>query len=425
MLETGILKKIKIIFFTCIALSVCFCGAAVCDDNATITCPVILVHGFAGWGPQELGEYRYWGGRHDIAAILREAGCTVHTATVGALSSNWDRAIELFYQIKGGQVDYGAEHSRMYGHLQRPEGYFYDEPFYPEWDAEHPVHLVGHSMGGQTVRMLSALLAGRSPEFQNVLRDTDNRSFTPGEGWIKSVITISTPHCGSALFDLQDNPLVTAVMVLQIAGISAADRLPAELYSFDLDQWNLTVEEDETLTAYLERIMETLGDTMDFSIRELSTHGAERFNTMVNSTSMDRSAYYFSYATEQTEPGPLNLFYYPELNMNPFFIDSSVLLGTAPAFTDRIDTGPQWRQNDGVVNTASMHAPVTGCRDTYSYYTGMPIRGLWNFIGTFPMDHFDVLGHQRTTSFQIRGLERFYRDLANLLAFIEQREACR
>ncbi|PWA91978.1 hypothetical protein CTI12_AA083680 [Artemisia annua] len=30
----------------------------------------------------------------------------------------WDRARELFYYLKGGQVDYGEEHSKACGHSQ-------------------------------------------------------------------------------------------------------------------------------------------------------------------------------------------------------------------------------------------------------------------------------------------------------------------
>ena len=70
-------------------------------------------------------------------------------------SSVWDRAVELFWQIKGGRVDYGAEHAARHGHAR------YGRKFaglYREWDAAHPVHLIGHSMGGQTVRMLVQML---------------------------------------------------------------------------------------------------------------------------------------------------------------------------------------------------------------------------------------------------------------------------
>jgi triacylglycerol esterase/lipase EstA (alpha/beta hydrolase family) len=28
--------------------------------------PIVLVHGFAGWGPEEIMGYNYWGGFYDI-----------------------------------------------------------------------------------------------------------------------------------------------------------------------------------------------------------------------------------------------------------------------------------------------------------------------------------------------------------------------
>ena len=77
--------------------------------------PVILVHGFMGWGPDEMGSYKYWGGKYDIEERLREDGFEVYTANVGPVSSNWDRAVELYYQIKGGQVNYGKIQSEKYG----------------------------------------------------------------------------------------------------------------------------------------------------------------------------------------------------------------------------------------------------------------------------------------------------------------------
>ena len=28
--------------------------------------PIVLVHGFMGWGPEEMGSYNYWGGKYDL-----------------------------------------------------------------------------------------------------------------------------------------------------------------------------------------------------------------------------------------------------------------------------------------------------------------------------------------------------------------------
>ena len=103
------------------------------------------------WGIITIGE------DSDICGLLRNEGYQVFEVSVGPISSNWDRAIEVFYQLKGGQVDYGKGHSEKYDIIQKPEIKFYDG-LYPEWDENNPIHLIGHSMGGQTARVLNYML---------------------------------------------------------------------------------------------------------------------------------------------------------------------------------------------------------------------------------------------------------------------------
>jgi triacylglycerol esterase/lipase EstA (alpha/beta hydrolase family) len=35
-----------------------FLGCITAQNNY----PIVLIHGFMGWGPNEMGGYRYWGG---------------------------------------------------------------------------------------------------------------------------------------------------------------------------------------------------------------------------------------------------------------------------------------------------------------------------------------------------------------------------
>ena len=39
--------------------------------------PIILVHGFLGWGKEEVGDKSYWGGENDIEKYLNDRGFQV------------------------------------------------------------------------------------------------------------------------------------------------------------------------------------------------------------------------------------------------------------------------------------------------------------------------------------------------------------
>ena len=93
----------------------------------------------------------------DFQEYLESFGHEVYTVAIGPISSNWDRAIETYYQIKGGQVDYGKKHSNHYKIIQKPKNKNWDG-LYPQWNSDNPIHIIGHSLGGQTARMLQFLL---------------------------------------------------------------------------------------------------------------------------------------------------------------------------------------------------------------------------------------------------------------------------
>ena len=167
---------------------------------ATNNNPIFLIHGFMGWGRDELNHHYYWGGSEDLQQILQDAGFDVYTLSVGPISSNWERAIEAYTQIKGGCIDYGNEHSTKYNIIQKPSDKCY-EGLYPQWDEDHPIHIIGHSQGGLTARMLEYLL-------QITLENEDSSLLsTSYENYIMSITTISTPHNGTSLSSVMNNKL--------------------------------------------------------------------------------------------------------------------------------------------------------------------------------------------------------------------------
>ena len=81
--------------------------------------PYVFVHGMMGWG-EDKKFYKglpYWGMvTGNYPRRMREKGYEVYTPTVSPLGSAWDRACELYAQLTGTRVDYGAAHSKKYGH---------------------------------------------------------------------------------------------------------------------------------------------------------------------------------------------------------------------------------------------------------------------------------------------------------------------
>ena len=66
----------------------------------------------------------------NIRQDLEENGYKAYEASISAFGSNYDRAVELYYYIKGGRVDYGAAHAAKYGHERYGKTY---EGIYKDW----------------------------------------------------------------------------------------------------------------------------------------------------------------------------------------------------------------------------------------------------------------------------------------------------
>ena len=344
--------------------------------------PVVLVHGFLGFGPDQFTRsgFKYWGGYGDIAAHLQlyKGPRAVFAATVGPISSNWDRAAELYAQIKGGCVDYGdgsATRPRPPGQQPPTAGKCwaadpdhnpnnYPLAFYPAWDAAHPIHLVGHSQGGNTGRALIQLLEHGAPN------EGKGDLYQGGKvGWVRSLTTLSAPHNGTTLRDAVLESLPSLEPALRI------------LFDNDLANW------------------------------ELAPDGARTFNLWARTSPQ---VYYFSLGTLATEAGSFccnetdriiapvqtSAYQYPRADMIAYFksmagewIVPSLAQRGMGAYTQyapgRVRIDSAWFANDGVVNTVSMRAPDGHpARD----YDGTPVPGYWNFLGNYRgYDHFDVL----------------------------------
>jgi len=343
--------------------------------------PLVLVHGFLGFGPDQFPRsgFLYWGGYHDIAAHLRlyKGPHTVLTATVGAIATNRERAAELYAQIKGGCVDYGLRHAAAEaasGAERKPAKCWAADPsdnplghplaLYPAWDARHPLHMIGHSQGGTTIRALVELLE------HGAEGEGDGELYQGGKtGWVRSVTTISAPHNGTTLRDA-------------VLDILPELRSPLrDWFEADLANWEMAPDGARDFNRWAR----TSPHVYYFSVGTLATeagawccNGTDRAIAPIQSSRYqyprsDMFTYYKTYAGEWIVPSML------QHGMGGYTQD-------APG---RVRIDSEWFANDGVVNTASMRAPAGHpTRD----FDGVPVKGTWNFLGNYRgYDHFDIL----------------------------------
>ena len=380
--------------------------------------PVVLVHGFLGFGPEQFTRtgFKYWGGFDDIAGHMRthQGQHTVLVASVGSISSSWDRTAELYYQIKGGCVDYGDIHTTRFQHTEerRPPGKcwaadpannpdHYPLALYPAWDAQHPIHLLGHSQGGQTIRSLVQLLEQGSPHGDEGGGDLYQGGKT---GWVVSATTISAPHDGTSLRDAIGD---FAPLAMDWAALIARMADPAD------------AAHSASGAAYLDRVRVAPlwnQDNFDSAQWEMGPDGAREFNKWVRTSP---NVYYFSIANSATAKGawccnqtdrtlaPLqqSRYQYPRKDMAPLtkpyageWILPSLLRRGLGSYTqsapDRVPVDSAWFVNDGVVNTISMRSPKG---QPVRNYDGRAVRGVWNYLQEYQTyDHFDVLGWPRS-----------------------------
>ena len=149
-----------------LAASLCVFPAAAADQTCPSSKddPVVFVHGLMGWG-QRAGinaVLPYWGmTTGSLPDYLATQGYETYAASVGPLSSAWDRACELYAQLVGARTDYGVKHAQDFGHERY--GIDYETPLFEGWGTQRAVNLVGHSFGGATTRLFLEILTNGCP----------------------------------------------------------------------------------------------------------------------------------------------------------------------------------------------------------------------------------------------------------------------
>ena len=265
--------------------------------------PIVLVHGLAGFGEyDDINKVvPYWGYTSgSIDKYIESYGNECYEASVGPISSAWDRACELYGQLTGTIVDYGAYHSAVHKHDQYGRDYTsagYGKLMKSKWSASNPVNLVAHSFGGATCRTLIQLLSeGNADELSYAKKKGLQVSplFKGGKSkWVYSLTTLAAPSNGSTVVDSMPNSVNFVGEMMGTASKALGISSFKGVYDFQLEHFGIYSSEDDTLDSLYNRIIKSdFLNHYDNAFNDLSVDKAIDMNADLE---MQDNIYYFSF----------------------------------------------------------------------------------------------------------------------------------
>jgi len=428
--------------FLCLLLALVMAGsllllpaaAANTQQSGAERYPTVYVHGLMGWGARDqiYAVTPYWGLTSDLMPYLTGKGYESYAASVGPLSSAWDRACELYAQLTGTTVDYGAAHAAEYGHARY--GVTYDKPLFEGWSADKKINLVGHSFGGATIRLFLDILADGSAQEQAAAK-ADGAEVSPffqgGKAdWVYSLTTLAAPHNGTTFLeccgDMTQFAAEVSTTMAKLLGISDFKGV----YDFQLEQFGFYRKDGETVLEALDRVLHSdFLSHNDNAFLDLTIDKSLEINKGIE---IQPNVYYFSYAGDQTSADPLTGNHYPTVSaipsngMSALMMPGSINMGK---YYDKYTAGGiyidrSWLPNDGLVNTVSALYPTTTDKNTteclkrdgtqgwinYDGYSDITFRpGIWYVMPVTRADHMQFVGGIANKS--IIETHLFYRNL--------------
>jgi len=377
-------------------------GKQVMKPHIKGTGPVyVFVSGILGTGEYSSFEHilPYWGlFQGDLLHRLEEeTGSECYAAAVGPISSVWDRVCELYAQLTGTRVDYGAAHSKARGHERYGREYI---PMFEGWGPERPVHFMAHSFGGATARLFALLCAEGSREEREAARAAGEEPSPLFEGGmlnrILSVTALASPHNGTtAIVTIQKGqPLWPFVPIYTFLNLVGTLPVLNGVYDMHLEHFGLSNPAGQYRgNRPSHRKLKAFLRSRDHATADFSIDGAEELNRAVP---IRPELYYFSYASaldskelrhgRQLIPlrefkDPLLAFYAVQMGMATGFARKKVRVEDRPV--DRIKASveyePLWLENDGAVPLASALYPFGQPRKEYED-GGETEPGIWHVM---------------------------------------------
>ena len=394
-----------------LAVSLCVLPAAAADQTcpSSKSDPVVFVHGLMGWGERAglNSVLPYWGmTTGSLTAYLNSLGYETYSATVGPISSAWDRACELYAQLTGTTVDYGAAHSAAHDHARY--GITYDRPLFDGWGTRRAVNLVGHSFGGATTRLFLELMANGSAEEVAAAKAAGTAPsplFTGGKSsWVHSMTEVAAPHNGTSFIEANGTIMDVSTNLSEMLAKGFGITELKNLLDFQLEQFGIYKDPNESVLETLQRVLSTdFLSHNDNAFLDLTIDKSLEINDGIG---IEPNVYYFSYAGNQTVQDPVSGNYIPSARMWTLFYPGAYNMGK---YYDKYTAGgfyidQSWRPNDGMVNTVSALYPIHSdgtclTKDgqqgwtNYDGYSNIHFQpGIWYVMPVQSFDHIQFVG---------------------------------
>lgn len=405
-------RPLRRIFAAVLALvMVCTCMATAVYAKGTTTekkkyyskYPVVLVHGFMGWGESDAidsGDRPYWG--YHLVDHLKSEGYEVHNPSLGPFAGAWDRACELWAYLYGGTVDYGKVHSEKCHHKRYGRTYKHGAiEDLGKTKAHKKIELLGHSFGGPTVKQFVELLSNGSAEER---AGTDAKDLSPlfkgGHGdIIHTMTTLDGVNNGTTLADLVKpyyQPIVRAILL----GTMFMEDTPAE-YQMDVgnQQFGLGKYPEDIKGITLNPPFDTVNginayanDIQDNIAQEMTIDFCQQENAKQG---VNPHIYYFAQracATKQGADGkPVPL----DFMSTTCRIPATLMCAKLPTNVKSVKIDDSWWPNDGYVNVVGQSAPFN--QPSAEGKWGMKFKpGLWYNMPVLAADHVMWMGMSGT-----------------------------